>query len=197
MDDNEVITTNKVVSHFKREMNPVRPHLQAALDKGDPELVMECLTGKQLAFVEEYLKDLNAAAAVRRVGYTTTNAKQIGSQLLSNPGVRFAIDYLKTKRAENSDVTSDYVLKEVFEIIEKTKTKNPNAALRGLELLAKHLGMLKDKVEMSGPDGAAIEYEQRVQQDSTDFASAIARLAKRQGADGVDGIPLPGAASQP
>ena len=182
-------TGNKVVDLYKRKMSPTRPHLAKALEKGDGALVLECLTGKQLSFVEEYLKDLNASQAALRSGYATKNPRNVGANLMRNPGIRFAIDYLKAQRAEHSDVTSDYVLKEIVTIVEKCKDDenyNPQAALRGLELLAKHLGMFIERTEISGKDGEAIKM-QKVQEDASDFTSAIARLAQRKGASGVDG----------
>lgn len=184
-------TGNKVVDLYKRKMDPVRPHLAKALEEGDPEKVMECLTGKQMAFCEEYLKDLNASQACIRAGYETRNANRMASELLRNPGIRFTIDYLKSVRAENADVTSDYVLKKIINIVEQTETGNPQAALRGLELLGKHLAMFKDRQEISGPDGEAIQY-QKVEQDAADFTRAIARLAKRKGASEMDGEPNTG-----
>ncbi len=180
-------TGNKVVDLYKRKMDPVRPHLQKALEEGDPQKIMESLTGKQLAFCEEYLKDLNASQACLRAGYQTNHANRVANELLRNPGVRFTIDYLKTVRAENSDVTSDYVLKKILKIVESTETRNPQAALRGLELLGKHLAMFKDRTEISGPDGEAIQY-QKVQEDAADFTGAIARLAKRNGAGRMDDV---------
>ena len=47
---------------------------------------------KQRAFVAHYLATLNAAEAARRAGYSERRAKQTGSELLANPGVRAAID---------------------------------------------------------------------------------------------------------
>lgn len=167
-----------------RKMGNVRPHLAKALASGDGDAVYDALTGKQQAFVDAYLLDLNASNAAR-IAYDTDRPNVMASELMRNPGVRFAIDHLKSIRAEGSVVTSDYVLREVQKIIEDNKQGNGNVALRGLELLAKHLGMLKDRTEISGPDGEAIRYEQTKEEDATAFTSAIARLATRGGAGGV------------
>lgn len=164
-----------------RKMGNVRPHLAKALATGDGDAVFDALTAKQQAFVEAYLLTMNASDAVRQV-YATERPAVLASELMRNPGVRFAIDHLKSIRAEGSQVTSDYVLREVQRIIEMNKDGNGNVALRGLELLAKHLGMLKDRTEISGPDGEAIRYEQTKEEDATAFTSAIARLATRAGA---------------
>ncbi len=187
-EDNTRVNTNRFHSGRRagRTDHPVRPHLAKAIASGDANEVFDCLTGLQKAFVEEYVKDLNGSKAVIRAGYVTKNPNRISTKLLQNPGIRFAVDAIKAERAKNSDVTSDYVLKEVTTIIEKFKEANPNAALRGLELLAKHLGMLKERTEISGPDGGAIEYEQRVREDSADFLSQLSSLAKRRGAEAAN-----------
>lgn len=173
---------------------PVRPHLAKALASGDANAVFDCLTGKQRAFVEEYVKDLNGSAAVLRAHYNTTNANRLATQLLRNPGVRFAIDAIKAERTKNSDVTTDYVLKEIVRIVERCKADedfNPNAALRGLELIAKHLGMFIERTEITGKDGEAIQL-QKIKEDADDFTSAIAGLASRAGKTGMAPVPVTG-----
>lgn len=193
--DNNVVPINTNRFHSGRRAGktdgPVRPHLARAIESGDPNEVFDCLTGLQRAFVEEYLKDLNGTQAVLRAGYKTENPNRIAARLMKNPGIRFAVDALKAERSRKSDVTQDYVLKEIVSIVESCKNGeefNPNAALRGLELLAKHLGMLKERTEISGPDGDAIKYE-KVREDADDFTRAIAGLAKRAGTRGVAELP--------
>ncbi len=188
--------TNVVVAFEKANapVAPVRSRMGKALAAGDLQLVLDALTGKQRAFVEEYLKDLNGLQSVLRCGYETKNPKQIASDLLRNPGVRFAIDGLKAQRAANSDVTADWVLKKIVDTITRCEHEdeyNPNAILRGTELLAKHLGMFIERTEISGKDGEAIKYE-KVKQDADDFASAIAGLAKRAGKSGLAEVPNTG-----
>ena len=90
------------------------------------------------------------------------------------------------------ELTVDYVVNKLVAIVEETEAGNPNAALRGLELLAKHLGMLKEKTEISGPNGGAIEYEQKVKEDAANLESAIARLAERGGKTGLAIVPNTG-----
>lgn len=136
------------------------------------------LTGKQMMFVDEYLVDLNGAAAVKRAGYTTTNPNRIATDLLRHPLVRIEIDKRQDVRREELALSADYIITKLIAIVEETDKGNPQAALRGLELLGKHLGMFRERTEISGPDGEAIQY-QKVQEDAADFTSAIARLAER------------------
>jgi phage terminase small subunit len=50
------------------------------------------LTDKQKAFVTEYLKDKNGAAAAERAGYSAKTAKQEAYKLLQDDRIRAAID---------------------------------------------------------------------------------------------------------
>lgn len=74
------------------------------------------LTPKQAAFVDEYLKDLNATQAAIRAGYSAKTADRIGPELLGKTCVAAAIRAAQTKRAERVKVDADYVLHRLAEI---------------------------------------------------------------------------------
>lgn len=144
---------------------------------------MPKLTDKQTAFVREYLVDLNATQAAIRAGYSERTASRIGPQLLGKTCVREAIEKAQAKRARRVEVTQDYVLANLVEVVERTMQRAPvldrkgeqvtdeegravwtfdaKGANRALELLGKHLGIFTDKVkaEVSGPDGGPVASE--------------------------------------
>ena len=144
---------------------------------------MPKLTDKQTAFVREYLVDLNATQAAIRAGYSERTASRIGPQLLGKTCVREAIEKAQAKRARRVEVTQDYVLSNLVEVVERTMQRAPvldrkgeqvtdeegravwtfdaKGANRTLELLGKHLGIFTDKVraEVSGPDGGPVASE--------------------------------------
>lgn len=64
------------------------------------------LTGKQAAFVEEYLIDFNATQAALRSGYSEKTAYSIGARLLKNVEVAEAI----SQRIGETAMTADEVL---------------------------------------------------------------------------------------
>lgn len=144
---------------------------------------MPKLTDKQAAFVREYLVDLNATQAAIRAGYSERTASRIGPQLLGKTCVREAIENAQAKRARRVEVTQDYVLSNLVEVVERTMQRAPvldrkgeqvtdeegravwtfdaKNANRALELLGKHLGIFTDKIraEVSGPDGGPMASE--------------------------------------
>ena len=164
--------------------------LQDKYDKGihvkNPEILLDNLTDRQRNFVIEFLKDLDATRAVLAAGYKTKYPNRIAFQLVRTPKIKLTIELLQIKRAEKSSVTKDLVIRKVLKIIEECErdNTNPNAALRGLELIARHLGMFIDRTEITGRDGEAIKYE-KIEEDARDFASAIDSLVERNRPDRV------------
>lgn len=144
---------------------------------------MPKLTDRQKEFVRQYLVDLNATQAAIRAGYSERTASRIGPQLLGKTCVREAIEKSQAKRARRVEVTQDYVLSNLVEVVERTMQRAPvldrkgeqvtdeegravwtfdaKGANRALELLGKHLGIFTDKIraEVSGPDGGPMASE--------------------------------------
>lgn len=144
---------------------------------------MPKLTDKQKEFVRQYLVDLNATQAAIRAGYSVKTAYRQGADLLQKTSIREAIEKAQVKRARRVEVTQDYVLSNLVEVVERTMQRAPvtdrkgeqvtdeegravwtfdaKNANRALELLGKHLGIFADKVkaEVSGPDGGPVASE--------------------------------------
>ncbi len=127
---------------------------------------MANLTPKQQRFVEEYLIDLNATQAAIRAGYSPRTANEQGAQNLAKLSISEAIAEAQAKREERTQITQDYVLTNIQKVIERcmqvqqvdnclTQTEDgelaqafmfkEQGALKGLELLGKHLGMFVDQ----------------------------------------------------
>ena len=134
------------------------------------------LTDKQKRFIEEYLIDLNATQAAIRAGYSERTANEQGAQNLAN--LSSYIEEEKRKRSSRVQITQDDVIRMLIENIEKssgtkqvviTQTRKsedggfvgddvaqfvyePSSVNKALELLGKHLGMFKDKLDVTSGD---------------------------------------------
>lgn len=112
------------------------------------------MTPKQKLFVHHYLIEHNATKAAESAGYSAKTAHVQGCRLLRNAQIKALIEQKDEKRAEKLEITADYVLGSVKEVIEESrqlgKTYNQFASLKGLELLGKHRKLWTDKIEHSG-----------------------------------------------
>lgn len=143
--------------------------------------MMGKLTPKQARFVEEYLVDLNATAAAIRAGYSCKRASEIGWQLLQKTTVQQAVQTAQAERSARTQITQDYVIANLKEIVERCMQRAPvrnmygeqvhdddgnalwtfNArdANKALELLGKHLDMFGgNKVTLSGGLEVTVSY---------------------------------------
>lgn len=77
---------------------------------------MANLTEKQKLFCEEYLVDLNATQAAIRAGYKSPNAYQIGAENLRKPQIQEYLQEKQQERSKRTEITADFVLKELAAI---------------------------------------------------------------------------------
>ena len=116
------------------------------------------MTPKQQRFVEEYLVDLNATQAAIRSGYSPRTAKAIGHENLTKPDVSTAIAEAQFQRSMRTEITADWVVKELVSTYQEARTlKHLPAANQSLQLLARHLGMFTDRIEVTDIRARAIE----------------------------------------
>lgn len=134
------------------------------------------LTDKQKRFVEEYLVDLNATQAAIRAGYSAKTAEAQASRLLRNVKVQEAVAAGQEARSARVELTQDWVLDRLREVTERCmqheavldQEGNPTGeykfnaagANKAIELIGKHLGMFKEKVELSGGDGGPVQLQE-------------------------------------
>lgn len=130
---------------------------------------MAKLTNKQMMFCKEYLIDLNATQAAIRAGYSEKTANRIGHENLTKLDIQEYINELMQERSQKAEITAETVLNNIVDIIDRCMQKTPvmekidgewvetgewkfdaNNALKGNELLGKHLKLFTDKVEHSG-----------------------------------------------
>lgn len=127
---------------------------------------MSNLTPKQAAFVRAYLASpkLSAIEAALAAGYSKSSARYAARDILTVPHVRAAVDAEMEQRARRAGDSQDKVLADIARIGRAAERgMRFDAALRAAELRGKHLGMFKEKVEVSGPGGGPFETVTRVE----------------------------------
>jgi phage terminase small subunit len=88
-------------------------HIQRGQDLTGRETRPTTLTAKQARFIEEYLIDMNGAAAARRAGYSKKASAEAGYQLLTNTHVQAAIAAGRAKLSEACNIQALDIVKEV------------------------------------------------------------------------------------
>ncbi len=103
---------------------------------------MRKLSGKQKAFAEEYLVDLNTTQAAIRAGYSSKTAYAIGHKLLKKAEIAVIIQKGKDERSKRTGVDQDYVLTGFMELHKTAKEADDlSNTARALENLGKHVGI--------------------------------------------------------
>jgi phage terminase small subunit len=126
------------------------------------------LTDKQQRFVAEFLFDLNATAAAKRAGYSGSTVNNTAYELLKRPAVQAALAKAMAARSQATGIKSETVLTALERIaLAAEKERKYDQALKGWELVGKHLGMFRDKVEHTGPDGGPLQF-QRIERTVVD-----------------------------
>ena len=171
-----------MANHPHDNKRPESAGVKKALEADDIDMLRDALTYRQRRFCEEYVLDFDGAKAAVRAGYAPKWPDRQAHMLMQNKGVVRYIDHLQvSKESKIASVTPEYVIQRAIALIDMAEQgKNVSAALRGLELLARHLGMFIERKEISGPDGGAIEIEQRQQQEAEEFRVLMDRLRDRQ-----------------
>lgn len=75
------------------------------------------LTQKQLAFIDEYMIDLNGAAAAKRVGYSEKTAVVQASRLLTNVNIKVEIQRRQHIEMVKNGVKREHIIQAILDTI--------------------------------------------------------------------------------
>ena len=132
------------------------------------------LNPRQLRFIDEYLIDLNATQAYIRAGYSPNGADVGACRLLGDSRIQEAITLAQDKRGVKMGLSQEAVIAGLIDVVMSAKAGDPvldgqgkqiqlvNAEgvlaplfkrqrgheTKGYELLARHLGMFTEKVQI-------------------------------------------------
>ena len=117
-----------------------------------PRIVVrkEGLTGKQQAFIREYLTNgYNGTKAAIAAGYSKRSAKEIAVENLTKPLIVKEKDRLMSKIADECGCTKELVFNKLKEATTLDMDSKGSIVLKALELIGKHHGLFTDKAEIS------------------------------------------------
>ncbi len=133
------------------------------------------LSDNHQAFVDEYTISRNATEAYQKVydcSYEVANAS--GPRLKNQPGVAVAILEAMEASAKRCHIDQDWVLTNLKEGVERCMQHSPvldkegketgeytfqaGPMFKGIELAGKNLGMFKDTVVNTGPNGGPVQH---------------------------------------
>ena len=161
------------------------------------------LTPRETRFCQEYILDYNATKAAIRAGYSEKSAGANAWKILRRPGIRRCIAALQQEQKERLCLNGDRIILELFDLLKKCKEPVPvrvwsrtekryvetgeykfdsKGALKIVELLMKHLGMLGHDAENA--DDAPVWL-----MDDLDAEPCREDSGGKTGLDGKDGQP--------
>ena len=111
-----------------------------------PASHLKTMNAKQAEFCLQYIVDLNATQAAIRAGYSENGASVTGTRLLANPSIRERVGELQAAKAEETEITAEYVLRGIRNIAETADRESDS--LKAFELLGRYLGLWIDRKQM-------------------------------------------------
>lgn len=144
---------------------------------------MAKLNDRQKRFCDEYLIDLNATQAAIRAGYTSKYANTNASKLLQNTAIKEYIQQKQQERMERTEVTQDFVIKELLAIASVNATDYA-------KIVEKNATVMADGVEMQlyDADGNPVTYR-TIEPILTDELTEVQKKALaviKKGRDGFE-----------
>jgi len=101
------------------------------------------LSARHQIAVDEYLKGRSMTQACMAAGYSESVAKSNGRRLFRREDVKAEIARRREETMHKVKVTPDWILQNLRDLVANPHTKDSDR-LRAIEMLAKHLGMLKE-----------------------------------------------------
>ena len=119
------------------------------------------LSPREIAFCRNIASGYNKSTSALEAGYSPNGAPAQATRLLKKEKIKAYITYLETrKQVTTIDYSEADIVKNLLDIgIDAYSDKEYHAAIRANELLGKHKGMFKDRVEHSGNVGIIFQGE--------------------------------------
>ena len=103
---------------------------------------------KQLRWIDEYLIDVNGAAAAVRAGYSPKSARSIAHENLTKPDIQAVLQARQAVMAKELQITRQGVIRGLLDAVEMGREQhNPAAMVGALREVSKMLGFFVPEVK--------------------------------------------------
>lgn len=123
------------------------------------------LTAKEELFVLHYVAGEpgalgNGTRALIAAGYTSKAPAKLASEMLKKPHIKAAVDAERRRISKKLNITAEKVLGDIERIANKAEASGKfGDAIRGKELLGKHLKLFTEKHEHGGIGGGPVLFQ--------------------------------------
>lgn len=136
------------------------------------------LSEQMLIAIREYMKGRSQAQSLLTAGYARSTAYDHPEQVFSHPEVVAEIQKRRDEVERKATINVEWIIEKLETIVEAEDVSHANK-LRALELLAKHLGMLTDRVTLNVEE----DIVRRIQAGRDRIAQARRELEEAEGAE--------------
>lgn len=137
---------NKAITHVRLNNKAKSRATDMIKDEND-------LNYRQKRFVSEYSISLNGTQAAIKAGYSKRAANPMAARLLAKDSIKRAVEKTQARRLTRADITAERVLTELaavgFSATDPALPK-PSDKIAALQTLARHLGLLVERREVTG-----------------------------------------------
>lgn len=120
--------------------------------------VSKALTARQSRFIDEYMLDMNGAAAAERAGYSKKTSRAIACELLTKPDIQAVLRARQAAMANELHITREAVVLGLLDAFEMAKAdRQPSVMVSAMAAVAKLLGLYAvetKRVELAAGQGA-------------------------------------------
>jgi len=140
------------------------------------------LTAKQSRFIDEYMVDMNGAAAAQRAGYSKKTSRAIACELLTKPDIQAELQARGAALARELEITRAGVVRGLLDAFEMAKAdRQPSVMVSAAREIGKMLGMYAvetKRIELTaGQDAVQVRMEKMSDAQLLALISAGAAVA--------------------
>jgi phage terminase small subunit len=122
-------------------------------------MVSRVLTAKQSRFIDEYMVDMNGAAAAVRAGYSEKTSRAIAAENLAKPYIKAELQARGAALARELEITREKVVRGLLDAYEMARAdRQPGMMVSSMAAVAKLLGfyaVATKRVELTAGQSAA------------------------------------------